>query len=92
MATVTKRELNQQTSRVLATVHTDGVVIVTERGVPTWRIEPVSGPVDHIERLRETGRIIPAKRDPASWARDGIQRTPEEIDTLVADARGDRDL
>lgn len=90
MVTVTKRELNQQTSRVLAVAQAEGAVIVTERGVPRWRIESVSGGSGPIDRLRATGRLIPAKDTPAPWARAGKARSAKEVDELIAESRADR--
>ncbi len=89
MSTVTKRELNQQTSRVLAAVQPDEAVIVTEHGVPRWRIEAVTAPTGAVERLREAGRIIPAKANPAPWRSIGRLSSPEEIDALLAELRED---
>lgn len=90
--TVTKRELNQQTARVLARVREGGAIVVTERGVPRWRIEPVDGISDPVERLRAQGRIIPAKEHPMPWPEheEPARYTPEEVDALYAWVRGDR--
>lgn len=89
MSVVTKRELNQQTSRVLAAVQPDDAVIVTEHGVPRWRIEAVTAPIDPLERLRAAGRIVPAKASPAPWRSIGRLTSPEEVDALLAELRED---
>lgn len=90
--TVTKRELNQQTARVLDRVREKGVVLVTERGVPRWRIEPVNADADPLERLRAQGRIIPARENPMPWPDEAPytgDRTPADVDALYAWERGD---
>ena len=91
--TVTKRELNQQTAQVLDRVRERGAILITERGVPRWRIEPVDGITDPVERLRAQGRIIPAKEHPMPWPDhepDAAGRTPADVDALYAWIRGDR--
>lgn len=92
MKTVTKRELNQQTARVLAGAAAGESVIVTDRGVPRWRIEAIEAHPDPIERLRAQGRITPAKKHPRAWtAHDEPRRyTPDEVDALLDETRGDR--
>ncbi len=92
MKTVTKRELNQQTARVLASVEAGESVVVTERGVGRWRIEAIGAPMDPVERLRLAGRVIAAKAAPAPWpgADDSERRySPDEVDALYAESRGD---
>lgn len=89
MNTVTKRQLNQQTSQVLAAVKPGRPVTVTERGTALWRIEAVAEPSAPIDRLRAAGRVIPAKEDPAPWTPAGPQRTPAEIDALLTEFRED---
>lgn len=90
MKTISKRELNQQTARVLAAVDAGETVIVTERGVARWRIEPVTA--DPITRLRAEGRIVPAKSDPSPWPnRVGHPgRTPAHVDAMLEEMRGER--
>lgn len=94
MKTISKRELNQQTARVLAGVREDAPVLVTERGVPRWRIEATTGETDPIARLTVQGRITPRKAKPPAWPKDwkrrGRGRTPAEVDALLAEMRGDR--
>ena len=89
--TVTKRELNQQTAQVLARVLSGSPVLVTERGVPRWRIEAVDSSADPVARLLAEGRIIPASENPPPWPeRDHRTRTPAEVDALYEEMRGDR--
>ncbi len=89
---VTKRELNQQTAQVLNRVREGGAILITERGVPRWRIEAVDGITDPVERLRAQGRIIPASDNPPPWPDlDEVPRyTPEQVDALYREIRGDR--
>ena len=91
--TVTKRELNQQTAKVLARVREDGSILVTEHGVPKWRIEAIESIADPVERLRAQGRLIPASDNPPPWPDDepvDPTRTPADVDALYAWVRGDR--
>lgn len=91
MKTISKRELNQQTARVLAAVDAGESVVVTERGVPRWRIEAFDAESDPVALLRAQGRIIQAKKDPMPWPeRDYTTRTPAEVDALLAEMREDR--
>jgi antitoxin (DNA-binding transcriptional repressor) of toxin-antitoxin stability system len=94
MKEITKRELNQQTAQVLAEVRTGEPILVTERGVPRWRIEAVDGVSDPVARLRAAGRIIPASEHPmpwpADWGRETHGRTPADVDALLDEMRGDR--
>ena len=89
MRTVTKRELNQQTAQVLADVSPDAPLVVTERGVARWRIEVITPESDPVARLRAYGRIAPAKDIPAPWPTDDRHDTPERVDRLYAESRGD---
>ena len=91
MKTVSKRELNQQTARVLAAVDAGDAVVVTERGVARWRIEAIAVHPDPIERLRAEGRIKSATKSAAPWLeRDHRTRTPDDVDALLAEMREDR--
>ncbi len=93
MKTISKRELNQQTARVLADVHDGEPVLVTERGVPRWRIEAADVAIDPLARLRAQGRLIPHKKNPPpwpkNWERERRGRTPADVDALFKDMRGD---
>lgn len=89
MKTVTKRELNRQTAKVLAAVKVGESVVVTEHGVPRWRIEAIDSDTDAIERLRAQGRIIPAKKDSMPWPepeRDPWY-SPADVDRLYREMR-----
>ncbi len=90
--TVTKRELNQQTAQVLAGVQVGRSVVVTERGVPRWRIEAVEDTLtDPVARLLAEGRIIPASENPPPWpAREKAKYTSAEVDALYEWSRGER--
>lgn len=94
MKTISKRELNQQTAKVLAGVREGEVVYVTERGVPRWRIEVAGDEPDPMARLRAQGRVVPRKQHPAPWPKDWARRrhgrTPADVDALLDDMRGER--
>lgn len=54
MKSVTKSELHRQTAKVLAVADAERSVVVTERGVPRWRIDAIategeSGPIEAAE-------------------------------------------
>ena len=93
MKTITKRELNQQTAKVLAQVEAGETVIVTERGIPKWRIEQAHLAVDPLEHWRRQGSLTTASENPESWPDDEPATrtyTADEIEALVDDIRGDR--
>lgn len=94
MKTISKRELNQQTAKVLAGVREGEAVFVTERGVPRWRIEATGGEADPLARLRAQGRVAPRRKHPLPWPKDWGRRqkgrTPADVDALLDDLRGDR--
>lgn len=90
MKTISKRELNQQTAHVLGTVSVGQPVLVTERGVPRWRIEVVESSCDPVDRLRSVGRITTAKAKPAPWPVAKPRYTPAQVDALFAKSRGER--
>lgn len=90
MKTISKRELNQQTAQVLNAVSPGQSVLVTERGVPRWRIEAVEGSVDSVARMRTAGRITAAKPKPAPWPVAAASYTPSQVDALFAESRGER--
>lgn len=89
---VTKRQLNQQTAQVLAGIRAGHPVLITERGVPRWRIEAIdSSPGDPVARLHAEGRIIPAAEDPPAWPEDTYPHyTTARLDALLDELRGDR--
>lgn len=90
MKTISKRELNQQTAHVLDGVSVGHAVIVTERGVPRWRIDAVESCGDSVARLRAAGRITPAKSKPVPWPPAKPSYTPAQVDALFAESRGAR--
>lgn len=90
MKTISKRELNQQTAHVLDAVSAGQPVLVTERGVPRWRIEALETCGDPVARLRSGGRITPAKAKPAPWPAAKPRYTISQVDALFAESRGDR--
>jgi len=89
MKTISKRELNQQTAQVLEGVALGTSVLVTERGVPRWRIDAFVAEADPVARLRAEGRITPAKSKPAPWPNVERRYSPADIDRMFADSRGD---
>lgn len=90
MRTITKRELNQQTAAVLATVTDTDPVVVTERGKPRWRVSTVHEADTTLSRLQREGRYTPPVADPAPWAATpaGPSYTTDEADDLLAEMRG----
>ncbi len=90
MKTISKRELNQQTAHVLDAVSPGQSVLVTERGVPRWRIDAVESSGDPVARMRAAGRISAAKLEPAPWPIAKPRYTPSQVDALFAESRGER--
>ena len=94
MTTVSKRELNQQTAAVLARVTDTENVVVTERGVPRWRLSSVTSTPEHegvLARLEQQGRSTPARSTPSPWPSrvGGPEYTTSEADALLAELRGE---
>ena len=90
--TVTKRQLNQETATVLASVAVDQPVVVTERGRPEWRISRYGeAPLTGLARLEALGQITPINPHPAEFPTEskGRKYTSEEIDALLAEMDGD---
>jgi prevent-host-death family protein len=54
------RQLNQETSRVLARVKSGETIEVTDRGKPVARLVPIPGEVDWLQRAVAEGWAIPA--------------------------------
>jgi prevent-host-death family protein len=54
------RQLNQETSRVLARVKAGETIEVTDRGEPVARLSPVPGEVSALARAVAEGWMIPA--------------------------------
>lgn len=90
MSIVTKRELNQRTSEVLATVAAVGEVTVTERGEPRWRVSVYSGEDDALARAQRQGRYSPpvSRRVPWPEAVGGPRYETAEVDALVEEMKG----
>ncbi len=91
METVSKRELNQNTAAVLGRV-TDSVdVVVTERGVPRWRVSVFRGPDDKLARLEREGHYTPPSPSPAPWPADpgGREISDAEVTALLDEMRGE---
>jgi prevent-host-death family protein len=81
MVRVAVRELNQETSRVLARVKAGETVEVTEHGVPVARLVPISPAVGLLQRLVAAGEVRAPTADPASVlppeAGDGVDVAAE---------------
>src|ERR1043165_3203551 len=52
------RELNQNTSQVLARVSRGEAIEITERGIPIARLVPVGSDISTLARLVATGRAV----------------------------------
>jgi antitoxin (DNA-binding transcriptional repressor) of toxin-antitoxin stability system len=92
MLRFTKRDINHRTSQVLDQIAEAGTAaVVTERGVPKWRIEPIMPePLPPIERGIREGWIEPRSANPPPWSPERpSDRTPAEVDALVQQMKGD---
>lgn len=91
MSKVTKRDLNQRTSDVLAKATEAGEVIVTERGEPRWRVSSYRGQDDALARAERQGRYTAAASTPVPWPEtvDGPHYGSEEVDALLEEMKGD---
>jgi antitoxin (DNA-binding transcriptional repressor) of toxin-antitoxin stability system len=88
----TKRDVNHRTSQVLDQIAEVGTsAVVTERGVPKWRIEPITPkPLSPIERGVREGWIEPHSENPPPWSpQRPSSRTHAEVDALVQEMKGD---
>ena len=86
---VTKRELNQQTARVLQCAEGDQTVIVRGRGGRAWQITPYvesSG----LQLLEKTGQYTPPAASPAPWPTNpgGPVYRSADVDGLLDQLRG----
>lgn len=90
MSTVTKRDLNQRTTDVLAQVAEVGEVIVTERGEPRWRVSSYRGQDDALARAERQGRYAPpaSKRVPWPEVVGGPRYESKDVDALLDDMKG----
>ncbi len=91
MSTVTKRDLNQRTSDVLAKVTELGEVIVTERGEPRWRVSSYRGEDDALGRAERQGRYTAAASRHVPWPEvvGGPRYGPEDVDAVLEEMKGD---
>ncbi|AXK46647.1 type II toxin-antitoxin system Phd/YefM family antitoxin [Brachybacterium saurashtrense] len=91
MTTVSKRELNQQTAAVLARVTDSEDVLVTERGVPRWRVASARLSETALSRLERAGRYAPPSTTPAPWPAPSAEPTYtlEAVDALLDETRGE---
>jgi antitoxin (DNA-binding transcriptional repressor) of toxin-antitoxin stability system len=89
MKSVTARELGLATTQVLESVNPGQSLVVTEGGVPRWRIEALPQTKDRVAELRSLGRIISAQSDPEAWPEAIPRYTREQVDALYAESRGE---
>ena len=91
MRTVTKRELNQNTATVLSRVAPTQDVVVTERGVPRWRLSAVSDHESSLARHEREGRYTPPASAPAPWSdrAAGPAYDDAQVDVLLSEVAGD---
>ncbi len=92
MARVSKRDLNQRTSEVLARVVEAGEVVVTERGEPRWRVSYYVGQDDSLARAQRQGRYTPPVSKQVAWP-EVVGRPRYEsadVDALIDHMKGDR--
>lgn len=92
MAIVTKRELNQRTSHVLAKAEELGEVIVTERGEPRWRVSSYEGQDDALARAERQGRYAAPGARQVPWPEKvgGPRYSSEGVDALIEEMKGER--
>ena len=88
---VTKRDLNQHTAATLALVTDDDDVVVTERGLPRWRVSALRHHDSALARLERHGTYSPPLSDPSPWppADSGQEYKSAQVDDLLNDVRGD---
>ncbi|PRZ41005.1 prevent-host-death family protein [Antricoccus suffuscus] len=91
MDRVSKRDLNQHTASVLDRVIETGDVVVTERGVPRWRVSPFQGQDAPLGRMEHDGRYTPPTPTPAPWPSSpgGPKYTDADVDALFDEMHGD---
>jgi antitoxin (DNA-binding transcriptional repressor) of toxin-antitoxin stability system len=88
----TKRDINHRTAQVLDQIAAERApAVITERGTPRWRIEPILPPsASPLEQAIRDGRVQPRSDYPPPWPpRRPSDRTSEQIDQLVAEIKGD---
>lgn len=91
MSSVTKRDLNQRTSAVLAQAAERGEVIVTERGEPRWRVSAYRGQDDALARAERQGRYTAPESASVPWPEtvSGPTYSSEDVDALLDEMKGD---
>lgn len=91
MDRATKRELNQHTAAVLARATKTGVVVVTERGEPRWRVSPFTGQDAPLVRMERDGRYTRPASEPAPWPSHpgGPRFTDADVAVLLDEMHGD---
>ena len=91
MTTVTKRDLNQRTTEVLAQAAVVGEVIVTERGEPRWRVSSYRGQDDPLARAERQGRYSPPASKRVPWPTEvgGPRYRSEDVDELLDQMKGE---
>ncbi|MDO4241179.1 MAG: type II toxin-antitoxin system prevent-host-death family antitoxin [Microbacteriaceae bacterium] len=95
MLTITKRELNQQTAKILERVTLEGEVIVSEYGEPKWKIVRYAKAHTLEERLDELERQGVAIQRPKGERMKfpkltEKQYTEAEMEALIQEMKGDR--
>ena len=91
MKIASKRELNQRTADVLARVTETEDLVITERGVPRWRVSIARQGDGTLARLEREGRYTPPSTDPAPWPSrpGGPAYTDVEATALLDEMRGE---
>lgn len=91
MSSVTKRDLNQRTSAVLAQAAERGEVIVTERGEPRWRVSAYRGQDGALARAERQGRYTAPESASVPWPEtvSGPTYSSEDVDALLDEMKGD---
>lgn len=91
MSRVTKRELNQRTAAVLDQVTDADDVVVTERGLPRWRVSAFRDQSSPLARMEREGRYSPPTSNPAPWPSQpgGPTYTDAQVEELLDEMSGD---
>lgn len=89
---MTKRDLNQNTAAVLDAARESNGIVVTERGVPRWRVTAYRHQTSPLAQMARDGRYSPPPPEPSPWStgRDTRTYTDSEVDALLDETRGDR--
>ncbi|MCT1922444.1 type II toxin-antitoxin system prevent-host-death family antitoxin [Brevibacterium luteolum] len=82
---LSQRELRNESSRVLREVSEGRSFVLTNRGVPVGRLEPLDAPPARLPITRPAKRI-------GGWSTLGIERTPGQrsVCELIGEQREDR--